>query len=217
MTATHHTILSAAVCVLLLTGAGWAQAREAAGVEFASEELRLTAYFFDGGVHIVFSDGQEVVLPQGISASGARYADGETIFWNKGSEAYVVWQGKEYTVREVDPQSDVWEQARRRGVTLRAVGQEPGWLLEVRANRYLELVLDYGDTHISTPIARMETDFTRDVTIFRTLPPTSPLRITVYAAEQACYDPMSGEGFTHSVVVELFGEPLYRGCGRWLN
>ncbi len=32
-------------------------------------------------------------LPQTISASGARYADSTTVFWNKGSEVTFEWRG----------------------------------------------------------------------------------------------------------------------------
>lgn len=204
-------------CAVTALGTGQVNAKEA-GIVFASEHLRLTAYFLDDAVRIVFSDGQERILPQSISASGARYTDGVTTFWNKGDEAFVEWQGREYTVRVVDPETDPWERARREGVTLRAIGQEPGWLLEIRANRKLDLLLDYGDTHIVTPIATMEIDFTRGVTTYRIQPPTSPLRLTVHAANKACYDPMSGEGFSVTVTIDLNdGERLYNGCGRWLN
>lgn len=188
------------------------------GIVFAGEHLRLTAYFLDGSVRIVFSDGQERHLPQVIAASGARFSDGSMTFWNKGDEAFVTWDGEEYTVRVVDPDMDPWERARRAGVTLRAVGQEPGWLLEIWDNRRVDLLLDYGDTHVMTPIASMEVDFTRGATTYRVLPPTSPLRMTIYAVDQACYDSMSGEGFVVTVVVDLNdADRLYRGCGHWLN
>lgn len=188
------------------------------GIVFAGEHLRLTAYFLDGAVRIVFSDGQERVLPQVISASGARFSDGSLTFWNKGDEAFVTWDGEEYTVRVVDPETDPWERARRAGITLRAIGQEPGWLLEIWKDRRVDLLLDYGDTHIATPVASMEVDFTRGATTYRVLPPTSPLRMTIEAVDEVCYDSMSGEGFTVAVVVDLNdGDRLYRGCGRWLD
>lgn len=188
------------------------------GIVFAGEHVRLTAYFLDGAVRIVFSDGQERVLPQVISASGARFSDGSMTFWNKGDEALLQRDGHEYTVRVVDSETDVWERARRAGVTLRAIGQEPGWLLEIRDNRYVDLLLDYGDTQLTTPVASMEVDFVRGETTYRVMPPTSPLRLTVYAADGVCYDGMSGEGFAVRVVVDINdGERVYRGCGRWLN
>jgi membrane-bound inhibitor of C-type lysozyme len=37
--------------------------------------------------------GQEATIPQAISASGARYVGDDIVFWNKGRDAAVEWQG----------------------------------------------------------------------------------------------------------------------------
>ena len=37
--------------------------------------------------------GQQEVLPQAVSASGARYLGDDVEFWNKGRDATVNWQG----------------------------------------------------------------------------------------------------------------------------
>lgn len=188
------------------------------GVIFGSDHLRLTAHFRHGVVQIIFSDGREMVLPQVVAASGTRYSDGFTTFWNKGDTAVVELDGIEYTVHVIDPATDPWEQARRAGVNFRAVGQEPGWLLEIRDHRHINLLLDYGDTRITTPIATMEVDFPHRTTTYRVFPPTSPLRLTILTAKQPCYDAMSGEGFSATAVIEINdGERVYKGCGRWLN
>jgi len=55
---------------------------------------RIQAVFATGaqpGVKLALSDGREMVLPQAISASGARYAnrDESFVFWNKGRTAFV--------------------------------------------------------------------------------------------------------------------------------
>jgi membrane-bound inhibitor of C-type lysozyme len=72
----------------------------------ADEARRITASFVcDGGrtigavftagtpgsVELHLSDGRRLVLPQTISASGARYAnaDESVIFWNKGRTAFI--------------------------------------------------------------------------------------------------------------------------------
>lgn len=51
----------------------------------------IEAVFFHGKVQLVLSDGRSMSLPQGISASGARYtnADESFVFWNKGDTAFV--------------------------------------------------------------------------------------------------------------------------------
>lgn len=182
---------------------------------FAGEGLRLTAYFIDGTIHIVFSDGREITLPQAISASGARYTDGDTVFWNKGNEAFVEWDGASYTVRVVDAAMDMWERARRSGVDFRGIGQEPGWLLEIRHEESIHVALDYGMTVITTPVTEFHVDYATGTRTFKSAPPLSPLHVTVTVTERVCYDTMSGEGFTAAVTIELGGAgKVYSGCGR---
>jgi putative lipoprotein len=55
-------------------------------------DVELRAVFHRDSVRLTFPDQRAVVLPQAISASGARYSDGTLTFWNKGTEA-VVQQG----------------------------------------------------------------------------------------------------------------------------
>jgi len=55
---------------------------------------KIQAVFATGAqssVKLTLSDGREMVLPQVISASGARYAnhDESFVFWNKGRTAFV--------------------------------------------------------------------------------------------------------------------------------
>jgi membrane-bound inhibitor of C-type lysozyme len=47
------------------------------------------------GVRLSLSDGRRWLLPQALSASGARYAnaDESTVFWNKGDTAFVEENG----------------------------------------------------------------------------------------------------------------------------
>ncbi len=47
-----------------------------------------------GGSEVSLAIGDERLrLPQAISASGARYADSATVFWNKGNQATFEWGG----------------------------------------------------------------------------------------------------------------------------
>src|SRR5690606_5334748 len=67
--------LAVIVAAAPASGGGHA-ATEPEGIVFVGEHVRLTAYFLHGAVRIVFSDGQERMLPQVVAASGARYSDG---------------------------------------------------------------------------------------------------------------------------------------------
>ena len=56
----------------------------------------IQAIFYKDKVDITLSDGRNMILPQVISASGARYsnADDSFIFWNKGDGAFIEEGGK---------------------------------------------------------------------------------------------------------------------------
>jgi membrane-bound inhibitor of C-type lysozyme len=61
---------------------------------------RIQAVFATGSepsVKLSLSDGREMVLPQVIAASGARYAnrDESFVFWNKGRTAFVEEAGRQ--------------------------------------------------------------------------------------------------------------------------
>src|SRR5690606_2524645 len=66
------------------------------------------------------------------------------------------------------PVVDPWEQARLAGVDFRAIGQEPGWLADIWDGQRIELLLDYGDTRITTPISSPETGPDGRTTVYRT-------------------------------------------------
>ena len=59
----------------------------------------VAAVFHNGtqsSVKLTLSDGRELTLPQALSASGARYANGDEsfVFWNKGDTAFIEENGK---------------------------------------------------------------------------------------------------------------------------
>ena len=47
--------------------------------------------------------------------------------------------------------NNVWQKAKLRGVSFRAIGQEPGWLLEITNGKEILLVTDYGQNRVSLP------------------------------------------------------------------
>ncbi len=53
------------------------------------------ALFFNEKVELTLSDGRNMLIPQAISASGARYAnqDESFVFWNKGDTAFIEENG----------------------------------------------------------------------------------------------------------------------------
>ena len=114
---------------------------------------------------------------------------------------------------DADPSTsyDPWERARARGVTFRAVGQEPGWTLELMGSDSLLLALDYGDRRLafSEPATRVEEG---RVTHRAGSDGDS---VTVVVDETHCADVMSGELHDATVTVTFDGE-AFRGCGQSL-
>ena len=113
-----------------------------------------------------------------------------------------------------DPRRSVWEHAKLEGVDFRAVGNEPGWLLEIRNGRSILLVSDYGARRdrFPAPEPRVETDAAR--TRYETR--EGDHRLTVVLEGRSCRDSMSGEAFETRVTVTLDDRTL-RGCGRALH
>lgn len=57
-----------------------------------AENKTIQAIFFKDRVELTLSDGRNMLIPQGVSGSGARYAntDESFVFWNKGDTAFVL-------------------------------------------------------------------------------------------------------------------------------
>lgn len=108
----------------------------------------------------------------------------------------------------------VWLDAERRGVTFRAVGQEPGWLLEIGADRRIRLVTDYGAEERSLPMPAPVVDSVTWTTTYRVVAPDVDLTIDI--RDEPCADTMSGERYPATVTIVL-NRTRYSGCGRALD
>lgn len=108
----------------------------------------------------------------------------------------------------------VWLEARARGVAFRALGQEPGWLIEFGQNDTMRIVMDYGEREIELAIPTPSLDSTGSVTTYLTSTDEHTVRIDI--RDEPCADAMSGERFGSSVLLMLDGN-RYRGCGRRLQ
>ena len=108
--------------------------------------------------------------------------------------------------------TNVWHQAKLRGVSFRAIGQEPGWLLEISTGIEIFLSTDYGQckTHYQY------TDPEVDVEERRTLYITGGGDVEILIEGKDCKDTMSGEQFSVTVTVTIKEEQL-AGCGRALH
>ncbi len=119
--------------------------------------------------------------------------------------------GQDPVAREQElAKNDVWHKAKLRGVAFRAIGQEPGWLLEITNGEQILVVTDYGQDRQSYPFVEPREDKAARKTVFQVNDSTS-----VLIEGKPCSDSMSGESFQTTVTVTLNGKSL-KGCGRAL-
>lgn len=175
---------------------------------FACDDLALAATFHGDRVELELPN-RTLTLPQVIAASGARYSDGSNTFWNKGNEATFEFEGRTQSCREVH---DPWLEAAGRGIDFRAVGQEPGWYLEIDDARSMHLVYDYAERTATTPAPASMVK--RDEITYTSV--TDAHRLAVVIDPRPCSDGMSGQPFPRTVTVTIDGQTL-RGCGQSLT
>ena len=85
-------LVSLVMPCLLATGA-YAQDQDpvATATFVCADDKSIVAKFYPDEVALTLSDGRGLALPQVISGSGARYANGDEsiVFWNKGNTAFL--------------------------------------------------------------------------------------------------------------------------------
>ncbi len=109
------------------------------------------------------------------------------------------------------PEEAVWERAKLEGVDFRAVGNEPGWVLEIRIGDEVSLLTDYGTKRLRFDYASPLVEGNR--TIYRLSNERD--RLTVVLEGRPCKDPR-GERYETTVELLLDGERL-KGCGMALH
>src|SRR5688572_23655768 len=151
-------------------------------------EIALWAPASDGGTYQVLSLTR--------SASGARYEEGDTVFWNQGDLASIEIGGQRFPDCRSNPSKVPWADAARRGATFRALGNEPSWYVEVFPER-LAIVTELGTNRAEMPHTGPAADGGR--TTYRSS--TEAHEATVVIERRACSDTMSGEAFEAAATV----------------
>ena len=94
------------------------------------------------GALLLVGDGLRARLAQVPSASGARWAAGDTDFHSRGDGALVV-RGAQRTRCRADPVATADARAAVAGAVFRALGNEPGWSVEIHPG-HIRWIGDYG-------------------------------------------------------------------------
>ena len=201
---------------VLVTPAGSYQITPPATFFFECEGLEFTARHDQRGVYL-FLPGRTLLLHETPSGSGAKYTDGKTTFWSKGEEASLVVDGQTYAQCRNNQRRAVWEDAKLNGVDFRAVGNEPGWYLEIYDKgtpEKIDFVGDYGQAYFTFPSVQREVQETRERKKYVARIGGHQLEVTL--EKGPCLDDMSGEAFETAVTVKL-NNRSYRGCGKALH
>jgi len=103
---------------------------------------------------------------------------------------------------------DPWAEARGRGIDFRAVGQEPGWYLEVDHESEMRLRYDYAEREAVMPAPQPLV--TGNQTMYAAA--TREHTLSVISENRTCHDGMSGAEYPNTVVVTIDGRAL-QGCG----
>ncbi|MEN1926846.1 MliC family protein [Luteimonas qiangzhengi] len=185
-------------------------------VNFQCGDLVVGATFDETGQNVRMSwSGQRMDLTNVVAASGALYADDAgNEFHTRGlDEAQLTLAGQERRSCVRADRSSPWDVAADKGVRLRGVGQEPGWLVEVSdgldGEPALTAHLDYGQRLLEATGLESTADGYSGQS-------TDGTSVVLTVEERECNDPMSGEQFRAAVSLTVGGQE-YQGCGAWLD
>lgn len=192
-------------------GAATAPAGDEAVVHWQCGDLRVASRFEPSPAAVqLWWSGRTATLPQATAASGARYAGADNEFWTRGDTARLTLAGDE--ARECT-RSDVvspWYEAAQRGIAFRAVGNEPGWWVEVGtgATPTIRAELDHGERSVEATGRVTGNGFAGEA--------ADGAAIALSVRREACSDGMSGEAFEAAAELRV-GDRTFRGCGAYLQ
>ena len=113
-----------------------------------------------------------------------------------------------------DGQTSPWERAKLAGADFRAIGNEPGWDLEIRDGDRIDFTYDYGAHSVSLPILNRQVDTERRQTRYRASDSSEVMQVLIEGIR--CSDTMSDRVYSVTVQVQ-FGVTVYQGCGAALH
>jgi putative lipoprotein len=194
------------------TGAGPAS-EPATWVYSCPDGFRFSARMRGDSVTIAFMGGSEA-LTRVASRSGRRYESQGATFQVRHDPAddarLETGMGSHDDCRGVRAGTP-WEEAALLGIEFRAIGQEPGWALDLGPGRWLRFTGDYGEMRVLVAAPAPVRDSSSGMLTYRVRAGMDTLVVTTLATP--CQDVMSGEAFSHEVTVRI-GSLQFSGCGR---
>lgn len=130
-----------------------------------------------------------------VSCDGAAWsAAGGRLIGIDGDRALVPWDGAFFELQ--------------RDRDFRALGQEPGWRLDLRKGKELHFLYDYGEHEVLLPAPLPEVQAGN--TVYHAVAAGHDLRLTILPGP--CSDAMSGQPFEAQVAI-VFDGRSFEGCG----
>jgi membrane-bound inhibitor of C-type lysozyme len=162
----------------------------------------------------LFLPRKTISLPHVPSGSGAKYSEDQITYWSKGDEALLEIGSEKHTKCKNNRAKAIWEDAKLSGVDFRAIGNEPGWNLEIIMRDRIVFVGNYGQNRYEFITTGPSVDQQARTTVYEVQ--NDKHEMSVIIAGRRCRDTMSGEAFEATVTVILDGKK-FQGCGKALH
>lgn len=154
--------------------------------------------------------GRYAVLGATSFENGTRYEDGDDVVVLNDDRATFQVAGQRFEDCEPNQRAVPWADAARRGVTFRAIGNEPSWHLEI-SSMTLTMTTNLGADRVELAYEEPLVESLR--TTYRAAADGHELVAVI--DQRPCVDAMSGDPFEVTATVTFDGE-TFRGCGRFL-
>ena len=163
------------------------------------------------GITLLLGDNRHHLRESAVD-SGFHYSDGKVTLQGKGDQAVLTIAGKHRSC-QIDRRKSVWEDSRYRGADLVAMGNEPGWKLELSQKGDMYYIGDYGTVSFRIPTPKVSHDGNGPY-VFAARGTENSLWVSI--ENKPCIDSMNGDRFDLSVSLIVNGRHL-QGCGVMLN
>lgn len=174
-------------------------------------QFGFAAHGTEDGITVDLKNGPRT-LKQNSVESGFHYSAGNISLQGKGDQAYFNDGNRRYMC-QIDRRKSIFEDARFRGADFIAMGNEPGWKLELSRKGDMVYVGDYGTVSIRLPTPQ-SSHANKSPLVFAAKGVEHSLWLSI--EERHCVDTMKGDYFDVSVTLVVDGRPL-NGCGMILN
>ena len=163
-------------------------------------------------------DGQAwLFLPSGTvnlqAETAGAYLSNNVTLTIEGEQSHLQEPGGTHSCRNKRRQA-IWEHAKLNGADFRAIGNEPGWNLEIRSQSKIILVTNYGSEKYEFDLPEPDIDKASRTTRYNIDQDGQQMKLRI--SGEPCSDSMSGEQFESAVEVVINGNTM-RGCGRALH